>query len=138
VATRPFWRRVGERLPRISQSVPLAALRVLLTFHLIAITWVFFRARSLGDAWLILRKIALNLVQIPSLLPRFPFTAEHYTAFALIALLIGIEIVDERRPVFQRLAAAPAALRWGIYYLAIFALLILGRWQAREFIYMQF
>jgi len=138
LATRSFWSRVGERLPRISQSVPLLALRVLLTFHLIAIAWVFFRARSLGDAWLILKKIALNLIQIPSLLSRFPFTAEHYTAFALIAFLIGVEIVDERRSIFQRLAAAPVAVRWGIYYLAILALLILGRWQAREFIYMQF
>lgn len=138
VATRPFWSRVGERLPRISQSVPLLALRVLLTFHLIAITWVFFRARSLGDAWLILKKISLNLVEIPSLLSRFPFTTDHYTAFILIACLIGVEIVDERRSIFQRLAAAPVVVRWGLWYLAILALLILGRWQAREFIYMQF
>lgn len=138
LATRPFWRRVGERLPRVSQSVPLLALRVLLTFHLIAITWVFFRARSLGDAWLILKKIAVNLVEMPVLLSRFPFTTDHYTAFALIAFLIGIEIADERRSIFQRLAAAPVAVRWGLWYLAILALLILGRWQAREFIYMQF
>ena len=138
VATRPFWTRVGARLPRLSNSLPLALLRVLLTFHLIAITWVFFRARSLGDAWLILNKIALNLVEIPSLLSRFPFTVEHYAGFALIAFLIGVEIVDERRSIFHRLAAAPLVLRWTVWYLAIFALLILGRWQAREFIYMQF
>jgi alginate O-acetyltransferase complex protein AlgI len=138
VATRPLWRRVGDRFPRISQSGPLLALRVLLTFHLIAITWVFFRAKTLGDAWLILRKIGMNLVNIPSLLSRFPFTTEHYTAFALIALLIGVELVDERRSIFQRLAAAPVVVRWALWYLGIFALLILGRWQAREFIYMQF
>ncbi len=138
VATRLLWGRLGERLPRISQSLPLHALRVLLTFHLIAITWVFFRARSLGDAWLILRKIALNLAQMPSLLSRFPFTAEHYIAFALIAFLIVVEMIDERRSIFQRLAAAPAALRWCVWYLGIFSLLLLGRWQAREFIYMQF
>ncbi len=138
VATRQLWSGIGKRLPRISQSLSWQALRVLLTFHLIAITWVFFRARSLGDAWLILKKIALNLIEIPSLLSRFPFTADHYTAFAMIVCLIGIEIVDERRPILQRLAAAPVALRWGAYYLAIFALLILGRWQTREFIYMQF
>jgi len=110
----------------------------LLTFHLIAISWIFFRARTLSDAWLILKKIALNLGQIPALLPRFPFTSEHYTAFALIAFLIVIEIIDERRSIFQRLAAAPVLLRWAICYLGIFALLALGRWQAREFIYMQF
>ena len=138
VATRPIWQRAGEWAPRIRDSGALLVFRVLLTFHLIAISWVFFRAKSIGDAWLILRKIGANFVEMPSLFARFPFSADHYTGFALIALLIGIEIVDERRPVFQRLAAAPAALRWGIWYLVIFALLILGRWQAREFIYMQF
>ena len=138
VATRPVWRGVGEWLPRVSRSAALTALRVLLTFHLIAIAWVFFRARSLGDAFLILKKIGAQLVEMPQLVLRFPYTAEHAWGFALIAILLAIEIVDERRSIFQRLAAAPAAVRWGLWYLGIFALLILGRWQAREFIYMQF
>jgi hypothetical protein len=138
VATRPLWRRTGEWLPRVRQSTVLLALRVVFTFHLILVTWVFFRARSLGDAWLIFKKIGLNIIEIPSLLARFPFSPDHYLAFTLIALLLGIEIVDERRSVIQRLAAAPAVLRWAVWYLGIFVLLILGRWQAREFIYMQF
>ena len=37
VATRPLWRRVGERFPRVRDSVALRVLRVLLTFHLIAV-----------------------------------------------------------------------------------------------------
>jgi alginate O-acetyltransferase complex protein AlgI len=138
LATRPLWSRLGARFPRLAGSRPWVALRVLVTFHLIAITWVFFRAKSLQDAWLILRKIGTNLIEIPSLLARFPFTTDHYAGFALIAMLVAIELVDERRSIFQRLAAAPAALRWAACYLGIFGLLILGRWQAREFIYMQF
>lgn len=137
-ATRPVWRGIGERMPRLRQSAAVTVVRVLLTFHLIAITWVFFRAKSLNDAWLILRKIGAQVVELPSLIARFPFTTDHYLGFGLIALLIAIEIVDERRSVLQRLAAAPVVVRWAVYYLAIFALLILGRWQAREFIYMQF
>jgi hypothetical protein len=58
--------------------------------------------------------------------------------FALIVALLVIELVDEHRSIFRRLAAAPVALRWGACYLGIFCLLLLGRWQAREFIYMQF
>jgi hypothetical protein len=46
--------------------------------------------------------------------------------------------VDERRSIFERLKAAPVALRWAVGYSVIFALLLFGRWQAREFIYMQF
>ncbi len=56
VATRPVWSASGRRLPRVAAGTPWLVLRVLLTFHLIAITWVFFRAKSVGDAWLILTR----------------------------------------------------------------------------------
>lgn len=138
LATRSFWRRLGEFLPRLSQSTLLLVLRVLLTFHLILIAWVFFRAKSIGDAVLILQKIGSRLAEMPDLLARYPFTAEHFLGFGLIGFLLVVEIFDERRSIFQRLAAAPVAVRWGVYYLVIFGLLLLGRWQAREFIYMQF
>jgi D-alanyl-lipoteichoic acid acyltransferase DltB (MBOAT superfamily) len=138
LATGSLWRLAADRFPKVSRSLSLRVLRILLTFHLIAVSWIFFRAKSIDTAWLILKKIALNLTEIPSLLSRFPFTADHYTAFALIALLVVVEIVDERQSIFQRLAQAPVALRWSLCYLAIFGLLILGRWQTREFIYMQF
>ncbi|MGE5339617.1 MAG: MBOAT family O-acyltransferase, partial [Gemmatimonadota bacterium] len=51
VASRPLWRRLGERLPRVRDSTVLLVLRVLLTFHLILVTWVFFRAKTVNDAW---------------------------------------------------------------------------------------
>jgi D-alanyl-lipoteichoic acid acyltransferase DltB (MBOAT superfamily) len=138
VATRPFWRRVVAALPRVSASAAVTVARVLLTFHLIAMTWVFFRAKSVSDAWLILQKIGGRLLDMPALIAKFPFTTDHITGFALIALLIGVEIVDERRSILQRLANAPIVLRWSLWYAGIFALLLLGRWQAKEFIYMQF
>lgn len=138
LATAPVWRRLGERLPRVNASPLLVVVRVLLTFHLIAVAWVFFRAASINQVLVILRRIGAGLGQLPGLLTRYPFTADHYVAIGLIALLLGLEILDERRPVWQRLAAAPVVLRWSAYYAAILALLILGRWQAREFIYMQF
>ena len=138
LATRPLWSRLGKRLPRVANSVPWITLRVLLTFHLIAITWIFFRAKTLSDAWTILRKIGTSLPALPQLLAHYPFTPDHLLAFALIASLLVIELIDERRSIFRRLAAAPRAWRWAAGYAGIFALLVLGRWQAREFIYMQF
>jgi alginate O-acetyltransferase complex protein AlgI len=138
LATHRLWERLGGWLPALRQSAALSLLRILLTFHLIATSWIFFRAKSVSDALTVLRKIATNLLEIPSLLVQYPFTPEHGMGFGLIALLLAVETFDERRPVGQRLAAAPAVLRWGCYYLVIFGLLILGRWQAKEFIYMQF
>jgi D-alanyl-lipoteichoic acid acyltransferase DltB (MBOAT superfamily) len=138
IATAASRNRLAERLPLLAGSTALTVLRVLITFHLIAIAWVFFRAKTLGDALLILKKIWLALPTLPGLLPNYPFTAEHALGAGLIAVLILFELLDERRPVFQRLSAAPVLLRWASYYAGIFALLILGRWQLSEFIYMQF
>jgi D-alanyl-lipoteichoic acid acyltransferase DltB (MBOAT superfamily) len=138
IATQGVWRRVGRRLPRLGQSAPVVVLRVLLTFHLIAFAWIFFRAKSIAEAWGIVAKIGTNLADVPTLVAHFPFSAEHALGAALIALLVAVEVLDERRPIVRRLAAAPAALRWTVGYAGIFALLLLGRWQAREFIYMSF
>ncbi|MDW7712004.1 MAG: MBOAT family O-acyltransferase [Deferrisomatales bacterium] len=138
VGTAPVWRGLGERMPRVRASTALRVLRAVLTFHLIAIAWVFFRASSVGDALLVLKRIGTSLGQIAGLVTRYPYSVDHYLAFGLIALLLVIEVLDERRSIFQRLSAAPVALRWGVYYLVLFSLLILGRWQAKEFIYMQF
>jgi D-alanyl-lipoteichoic acid acyltransferase DltB (MBOAT superfamily) len=138
LTVRPFWRWVGKAVPSLGASVPVRVLRALLTFHLIAIAWVFFRAKSVGDAVLILRKIGTRLQELPGLVSSYPFTSEHLLGFGLIGLLLAVEILDERRPLFERVAAAPTWLRWSLYYLVIAALLVLGRWQAKEFIYMQF
>jgi D-alanyl-lipoteichoic acid acyltransferase DltB (MBOAT superfamily) len=138
LATRGLWRCVGEALPRVAASAWLRVLRIVITFHLILLSWVFFRAGSMHDALLVLQKIGARLTDLPHLLIIYPFNAEQLTGFGLIAFLLAYEIIDERRPVFQRLAETPVALRWGAYYLGIFSLLLLGRWQAKEFIYMQF
>ena len=138
LATRGLWRRIGEALPRVAASVWLRVLRIVITFHLILLSWVFFRAASMHDALLVLQKIGARITDLPHLLTIYPFSTEQLTGFGLIAFLLVYEIFDERRPVFQRLAAAPVALRWSAYYIGIFALLLLGRWQAKEFIYMQF
>ena len=138
LATRGLGRRLGALMPRLAASAPLSVLRALITFHLVCIAWVFFRAKSVGDATTILKKIATHLADLPGLVPRYPFTADHYLGFGLIVVLLAVEIIDERRPIMERLGAAPVWLRWSVSYLAIFVLLVLGRWQTKEFIYMHF
>lgn len=138
LATRRAWRRIGDAVPRIAASKWLRALRILVTFHLILVSWVFFRAQSIDQALTVLRRIWAALPGLPALLPDYPFTTAHLLGASLIAALVAYEIVDERKPVVERLAAAPAAIRWGAWYAGIFALVLLGRWQSEKFIYMQF
>ncbi len=138
LASDPAWRWLGNRLPRARASVALSVVRALITFHLILVAWVFFRASSVSQAVLILRRIGTSLGQLPAFVGRYPFSADQAIAWSLIFLLLALEVLDERRSIWTRLAEAPVAVRWAAYYAALFALLFLGRWQAREFIYMQF
>ena len=89
-----------------------AALRVLLTFHLIALAWVFFRAKTIDEAWTVLMRIGERLAEMPGLVAHYPFTADQAIGAALIAGLLVVEWFDERRSIFERLAAAPRWQRW--------------------------
>lgn len=138
LATRGLWRRLGDSLPGIAASRGLKVLRILLTFHLILVSWIFFRAETIPQALTVMRRIGAALPGLPALAPRYPFTADHALGAALIVLLLAVEVLDERRPIGERLAAAPVALRWSAWYACIFGLVLLGQWQAQKFIYMQF
>jgi alginate O-acetyltransferase complex protein AlgI len=125
------WQRGGE-------SRFVTGLRIVLTFHLILISWVFFRAGSLEDGLLVLQRIALELPNLPSVLPRYPFTAAHALGAVLIIGLMAIEIADERRSVSERILKWRRPWRWAVYCAVLTAIVVLGRWQGARFIYMQF
>lgn len=137
IASSQLWQRsrAGADAPASGWTIPF---RILLTFHLILLSWVFFRAASIDEAMLVLGKIVTALPGLPALVPHYPFTADHLLGFALIVLLMAIEVLDERQAVARRLAALPVVARWTIYYAALAGILLLGRWQGAKFIYMQF
>ncbi|WP_159589690.1 MBOAT family O-acyltransferase [Chelativorans xinjiangense] len=138
LVSRGFWSGVAAFLPKMAASASLRLLRIVLTFHLIMVSWIFFRAHTIDQATIVIGKIWTALPGLPGLAVRYPFTADHALGAVLILVLIAVEVLDERRPLFERLAAAPRILRWSAYYAGIFGLIVVGRWQAGEFIYMQF
>lgn len=137
-ALNPLRRRLRKRLGGGWPGRLHTLAAVLVVFHLVLIGWVFFRAGDIADAVTILSRIWQSLPDLPALLPRFPFTAEHGFGLALILALLVIEAVMERQGMVERFAAAPAALRWAVWILGLFALIALGRWQGEAFFYMQF
>ncbi|MDJ0631388.1 MAG: MBOAT family O-acyltransferase [Rhodobacter sp.] len=127
-------RRFTGRATRVIGRI-LAAFVV---FHLVLISWVFFRAASLADGWTVITRVWVALPEIPALVLRYPFTTEHAFLACLILGLLVIEFFDERRPVWRRLIRLPVPVRWSAIYACLFALLLLGRWQSEAFVYMQF
>ncbi|MBI4787424.1 MAG: MBOAT family protein [Chloroflexi bacterium] len=131
---------IREKLGRILRVPGVVGSLVgsLVTFHLVTLAWVFFRASSISDATTILARIAAAVPRLPTLVASYPFTDEIVLSIILIGVLLVVEIVDEKRALWERLGTRPVYVRWAVYYALIFALVILGKWGLKQFVYMQF
>lgn len=138
VTLNPVWEKFKEAVPRFANSLFVKGFSVLLTFHLILITWVFFRADSVGDAMTIFTRIIDNFDRLPRMFRIFSYTTEHYLSFALIAFVMVIEVIQQKISFWDWLNNKAIFWRWGFYYALIIALLLLGQWGFGEFVYMQF
>jgi alginate O-acetyltransferase complex protein AlgI len=136
VLTAGIRAKVGQviRIPAALGSV----LGAFVTFHLVLIAWVFFRAKTVADAMDILTRVASALPRLPALMASYPFTGELALSLALIVALLVIEILDERRPLTERLRDKPRVVRWGYYYALLVCLVVIGKWGLSQFVYMQF
>lgn len=124
-------------LPVPSRALP-KLLRAIVTFHLLLLTWVFFRADGIGAALTLLRRLAQNMGAFPALIPAHPYTADHRLCATLVGALFLAEAAAGRPGIAGRLAAMPLPLRWAGLYAGLGLLLLAGRWQGQEFIYAGF
>jgi D-alanyl-lipoteichoic acid acyltransferase DltB (MBOAT superfamily) len=128
---------------RLGRIVPLpapvrAVFAALATFHLVLLTWVFFRAASLSDATTILSRVLESLPQLPALVWARLATPAVELSVVLVLVLLLVEFLDERRSIWARLESRPVPLRWAAYYALIISLIVLGTWNLQQFVYMQF
>lgn len=120
------------------------AFNIILTFHLACFAWIFFRANTLADAWTLIGRLVPPWESLdgPSLwgsllhLGLAPWDLR--IAFGAVAGLLVLDMFQEAGPLRQRLAARPAWLRWSLSYAALFAILFLGKFTLKQFIYFQF
>jgi D-alanyl-lipoteichoic acid acyltransferase DltB (MBOAT superfamily) len=120
------------------RGIAVRGLRAVVTFHAVLLTWVFFRAASLADAATVFERTIRAAPQLPRLLWVRLQDPGILLAIATVAVLVIVEIADEGKPMWDRLRERPLALRWAVYYALLAALLVLGTWNLRQFVYMQF
>jgi len=113
---------------------PLALLALgLLTYALVNVTWVFFRADSFSKAWLVLNGMfGLNVAAVP-ILPS--------VHLVMVALIVGGIVFTHWQMRNQTLETAivrvPAMLLAGVWGLMLFAIVI-AQGAGNAFIYFQF
>ncbi len=141
-ALSAVWGSLKSRFPRLARldTFPgVYLLQALLTFHLVLVSWIFFRAASIADAWTVMTRVADNFGNLPMLARFYPFANfEFVLSVALIVFLLAVEILTDKRLLVDRLVRAPAAVRWAAGFALVAALLVLGKWGTQTFIYMQF
>ena len=141
---------VGSRVQRVRSQTPggeglLPSLmilgRMLLTFLIICLTWVFFRSATLGEAFTILQKIAIDLWNLDSYrlaITAISSQAENQQTLILLVIFIGLEWLRRKHNHILAKIELLRLGRWGIYTATIFAIMTFGTRTAGTFIYFQF
>jgi hypothetical protein len=157
-ARSSLWRRLG-----IADAPFARVVGVCVTFALVCVAWVFFRANTMGDALLICAKLAALPAELVGYARQLPLTGlmgtvraafqlgtdvAHpvklfgITACGLSFLAIAALLLSDRwtrtTPGTALITRKPPALRWAGYYALVLVVLLNWGTDSSEFIYFTF
>ena len=153
----PFFKKLFKRFKLENKKI-LKAAQVFITFNLVSFTWIFFRAKTLTDATYVITHLlkgvgsSLRLL-IRSLIPQVNISGitkfiqpyllgqDNKSILILICVLLVAliaAIINSRSKKKEFPLDQSTLIRWGIYYLIVFAILFLGIFNSYQFIYNQF
>jgi D-alanyl-lipoteichoic acid acyltransferase DltB (MBOAT superfamily) len=124
---------------RISGTPALKnAIGMLITFHLVAAGWVFFRAHSIGDAWYVLTR-AFDPAKLPVTdVPLGLGATQIAIAVFSILVMLFVEVLEERGKLGTLWAKQHRIVRWAVYAAIALACINLQAPVKSAFIYLQF
>ncbi|GHA80280.1 MBOAT family O-acyltransferase [Pontibacter akesuensis] len=120
--------------------------QVLTVFALVCFSWIFFRANSISDAFYIVGQ-CFSVLTNPGQVVAMDWSHDVFmeqgvkvfgTSVIAIAIMETVHLIQRNGSVSQLIGQRPAFVRWGMYYLAIIAVLLFGQFGNQEFIYFQF
>jgi D-alanyl-lipoteichoic acid acyltransferase DltB (MBOAT superfamily) len=137
---------------RIRQVIGLTRLKWLdnsiqrtITFSLVAIALIFFRSNHLRDATYMIGRLPDVFGEIGGMIRKGAFNSGlHLESYKLamcvlaIGLMEAVHFMQRDKAISVVFDQQPRYLRWGVYYVTVFAIIYLGVFTNREFIYFQF
>jgi D-alanyl-lipoteichoic acid acyltransferase DltB (MBOAT superfamily) len=109
---------------------------VVATFHLFVLGAVFFRARSVADAWYILTNFpGTNFMAVIK-----AFDVIQLVLMVIVILVISVVhyIEETRGSIRAMIRTRPAWVRWSLYFMLCSSIVLLGYRGAGQFIYFRF
>ena len=132
---RPLQARLYARLG-IQRAAWLPIWQVAVTFNLVSLAWIFFRARTIADAGYVVTHLFVWPSGGSSLLHYRP------TQLAILlpacGVLAALTWLKTRRELAGYLFSRPRALRWAVYYAILVSILLLGVRPHAPFLYARF
>ncbi len=123
-------------------SIALRIVSIFVTFHLVTFAWIFFRAKTLGDAVYIVTHLfkGISLRNVYDWAPGYQ-PSEVLLSVILVVCLIVAQLLDKRRPILDRISSQPLLMRacvYGLLLLVWWFFVITGDVASQQFIYFQF
>jgi D-alanyl-lipoteichoic acid acyltransferase DltB (MBOAT superfamily) len=115
--------------------------RMLMTFAIVCLGWIFFRANTIGDAWLIIQRIVKDALRLDTYylgVMRVQAEPAGNLVFIALAAVATVEWLQRRQPHSLRIPRCPRPVRWAIYFALAGAILCAGTYGTNQFIYFQF
>jgi D-alanyl-lipoteichoic acid acyltransferase DltB (MBOAT superfamily) len=120
-------------------------LQRIITFGLVLVAWVFFRASNSKDALYMISKLPGVLAELKMMFVSGTFSSglaleKHKMTMCCMAIL-SMEMVhylQRRHSISQLIDSKPIVVRWALYYAVVMIIMYFGVFASREFIYFQF
>jgi len=132
---RPWQKKLHKKLG-ITGSPLLKLWQVVVTFHLVCLAWVFFRADTVGEALYVLQHLwPLQTEGLQGFLMIKGERELYLTALLLVGLLMAVLF-----PALERGIATlfTSRWRWAGYYLLVLVILVCGLFHQGAFLYGRF
>lgn len=140
------WRtRLEKRFSSGTKGFLFVAFQVVLTFAMVCLAWIFFRAESVQAAGLMLKNILTLRGSLHAVAWDFSqlglTPADFWILGAAFAVFCAFELAGTKGSLFIRSQSWALPLRWSVYLLLIFSVILFGyfgTFKASDFIYAGF
>lgn len=128
---------IGNQLEvRFTFKIP-AILKWFITFQLVCFAWIFFRANSISNSWIIIQH-ALSANFSLTELYEVTSKSQFFLSIVFIVGLLLFEYFNQKNNLFEKVSALPILARWSVYIIVFWCILKFGMFSEQQFIYFVF
>ncbi len=122
-----------SKIPKVHSFV-----KIFITFHLVALGWIFFRTDNVADAWYIISHIFSGAeLSIERFYMGFS-QAEFIVAILSIFFMESVHLMQERIKIRKFFSERSIFFRYPVYIIILAVILLFGVFEETDFIYFQF